>query len=336
MNERKVSSYLNRHKKDCKISGFSAVLVDEKTGSFIINEGNKNIEDSFNYISSDTNFGIGSATKVFTALLICNAVLENKISLNSTVGDIISESNNNKYLSSITIYELLTHTSGLGRLPDNFLKQENYNQSNPYMNYNEHMLLDFISSGTLENTPGKMLYSNLGYGILGYILERVYEEAFENLLLSIILEPLNMNSTFIYKSGVNLSNYAVGYSTKNNEQPFWDMNVLKAAGGIVSCPNDIKKFLEAIVFKKSPLESLFSVSSSFLNKKMAFGWHRRSLFQRIIWGKNTLWHNGMTSGYSFFIEFNTKKSIGYAIFFNKAIVPDYISTSVGYAIGCFN
>ena len=148
--------------------GIVVGLVDEK-GPRIIRYG-KVSRDSDRTVDGDTVFEIGSATKVFTGLLLADAVERGEMKLDDPIS---------KYLPSsvkvptrngrqITLLDLATHTSGLPRLPDNLAPKDG---NNPYADYTVEQMYAFLSGYTLPRDIGATYeYSNLGAGLLGHIL----------------------------------------------------------------------------------------------------------------------------------------------------------------------
>ncbi len=117
-------------------------IVDEK-GPRIIRYG-KLSRDSDRTVDGDTVFEIGSATKVFTGLLMADAVERGEMKLDDPIS---------KYLPSsvkiptrngrqITLLDLATHTSGLPRLPDNLAPKD---WNNPYADYTVEQMYAFLS-----------------------------------------------------------------------------------------------------------------------------------------------------------------------------------------------
>ena len=119
-------------------------------------------------LDGDTVFEIGSMSKVFTSLLLADAVQRGEVALTDPI---------TKYLPSsvkvpergrpITLQDLSTHTSGLPRLPDMNPKDP----ENPYADYSVDQLYRFLSTYQLPRDVGASYeYSNLGAGLLGHIL----------------------------------------------------------------------------------------------------------------------------------------------------------------------
>lgn len=112
-------------------------------------------------------------TKVFTTTLLAALAVEGAVELQQPVRELLPEVPD--LPQSITLLSLATHTSGLPRLPDNIWKSVRKNGRDPYANYSEADLLDYlctVEASDLEETAGMISYSNLGMGLLGYALSK--------------------------------------------------------------------------------------------------------------------------------------------------------------------
>lgn len=301
----------------------NAVLVIEtKNSSFTLNANSRNGE--FKKINNDDSlYQIGSITKVFTALVTASLILNKTISLNTKIGEIFGKFEINDSFKTISIFQLLTHTSGLPRLPSNFMQYCN-SIENPYINYGEVQLIEYLQSQQRILATKKMQYSNLGYGLLGFALEIVTNKSFNELLNKTICVPLKMENTFIYNSKIKLSNIIQGYNENDKPISNWDMNILSPAGGIISTPRDMRYFLKELIKPKPQKGALFSYVLNPLNNEMAYGLIRKNLLPHIIRSEETLWHNGMTGGFASYIEINPHEQKGFILLYNKAINPDII------------
>lgn len=98
---------------------------------------------------------------------------------------------------SITLEELATHQSGFPRLASNYLKRILLNMDNPYKNYSINDLYDYLKSYTPKpKYERKVDYSNLGMGLLGYILAQVNNTSYHELMQTKLTKPLDMNNTY--------------------------------------------------------------------------------------------------------------------------------------------
>src|SRR5205085_8424519 len=111
-----------------------------------------------------TIFEIGSATKVFTSLLLADMVQRGQVALDDPVAKYLPPTVKmpERHGRSITLVDLATHTSGLPRLPTNMTPK---NQANPYADYSVEQLYQFLSNYQLTRDVGSQYeYSNLGGG----------------------------------------------------------------------------------------------------------------------------------------------------------------------------
>tara|TARA_R110000787_G_scaffold108621_1_gene217005 strand:+ start:1175 stop:3118 length:1944 start_codon:yes stop_codon:yes gene_type:complete len=208
-----------------------AVLISDK-GEIIHKSGlgYANMEwDIPNTIA--TKFQIASLSKMFTATLILQLVAENKLELHQPISTYLPnypKENGNQ----ITIHHLLTHSAGIGREDSNDEKQ----------NQPEAMVNQFASI-PLEFTPGERFqYSNSGYTLLGYIIETITEQSYEDVLQERIFKPLKMNSSGYFKHRTIIKNMASGYNKGFAEyynSDSTDETTAYAAGAIYATVEDL-------------------------------------------------------------------------------------------------
>jgi len=123
-------------------------------------------------VAGDTIFEIGSVTKVFTSLLLADAVARGEVALDDPVSKFLPANVKvpERGGKKITLLDLATHTSGLPSTPNNLVPKD---PSNLYADYTVGQLYDFLSSYTLPRDIGSQYeYSNLGVGLLGIALAR--------------------------------------------------------------------------------------------------------------------------------------------------------------------
>jgi len=175
------------------IPGLSIGIV--KNGSIVYAKGYgiKNINDK-TVVSKNSIFHTASISKLFTALAVVQLEKEQRLSLNDTLVKIIPELNyRDDRVEKITIRSLLNHTSGI---PDisNYHWEGNNQSDNSLKEYILELNLK------LESEPSSEYhYSNLGYDILGYVIEKVSRTTFDDYLKKNILNPSGIyNSDFRY------------------------------------------------------------------------------------------------------------------------------------------
>jgi CubicO group peptidase (beta-lactamase class C family) len=257
----------------------------------------------FSVENQERAFEIGSISKVFTATMLADLSLEGKLGLDDPV---------NKYLpwklkdeQEFTLQQLSNHTSGLPRLPDNLLLSE-VDLENPYKDYGEEKLADYLSQQLeLQKSPGeKFDYSNLGVGLLGFILTQVDSSSYEALLQGKIAGPFQMQATTTQREKIE-DQLVIGLNTEGGETSNWDLNVLVGAGGILSTTQDLAKFAQAQFNPDNKALSLtrkqtFAITD--YEKAIGLGW----MIQNRTDGR-WLRHDGGTGGYTSYFCMNLEK-----------------------------
>lgn len=275
-------------------------------------------------LNGDTIFEIGSATKVFTSLLLADMVQRGEIALDDPVSKYLPPSVKmpERNGRSITLVDLATHTSGLPRMPTNFTPKD---IANPYADYSVEQLYQFLSSYQLTRDIGSRFeYSNLGGGLLGHVLARRAGTDYETLVRSRICDPLGMNSTRITLTPEMKARLAVGHDQGLESVENWDLPTLAGAGALRSTANDLLTFLAAnLGYTKSSLAPAMAAMLKVRRPtgqpglEIALGWHVFTVN-----GREIIWHNGGTGGYRSFIGFDPKARIGVVALSNT-------STAVG-------
>ena len=222
-----------------------AVGVIEPGGTRIVTRGDG--------ISADTLFEIGSITKIFTALLLAEAVQRGEVSLDDPVlahlppGSAMPGDGG----AAITLRQLSQHLSGLPRLPDNMPYG---NPDDPYADYTEAMMLEFLRAHVLTRAPGAQFeYSNLGVGLLGYVLARAAGTDYENLVRTRILTPLGMADSGITLTPAQQARFAPGHDMYMRPTSEWRLPALAGAGALRSTAADMLRFLGAVLDPASPI-----------------------------------------------------------------------------------
>ncbi len=318
MDLKKLKSIFDKYSAKQKVPGSAIAFVEETETSFFCN-GELEINKTWPHITENAVFEIGSVGKIFTALMVLILKNQGQLSLEMTLQELLPNVLISEVAKKIKLSQLLLHTSGLPRLPEN-LTDHMESETNPYINYNETHLLEYLQYADVPLKAGKFLYSNLGYGIIGYILEKQTGKSYAMLLDEMICQPLKLLNTSVPIRGKKIDNMATGHDPFNKPTPHWEFDVLQGAGSIVSTPTDMSIFIKEILFGKSPLQPALKESLIVQNSKMTFGaWHRPTFLMKYIGGIcSYLWHNGMTGGFSTYIAVSIKRKRGMVLFYNRA------------------
>jgi CubicO group peptidase (beta-lactamase class C family) len=292
-----------QHKSDGIVVG-----VITKNAREIISYGHFDSDDP-RVPDGDTAYGIGSVTKVFTALLLADMAVHGEVKLTDPISKYLpasvhAPSRNGK---PITLLDLATHYSGLPRTPGNFT-----------FGYTVEQLYDFVNRYELTRDPGqKYEYSNFGFGLLGQLLALRAGTDYDTLLRTRITEPLGMSRTAVHPTKEMESNLAPGHKFNLQKHPVWEAPGLAGAGSIRSTANDLLIFLAANMgIIHTPLQpamkKMLSVQrAASPGSKVAMGWHIET-------GRGGMvCHNGQNNGYYSFVGYDPHRKVGVVVLSNS-------------------
>ncbi|HTU52985.1 MAG TPA: serine hydrolase domain-containing protein [Acetobacteraceae bacterium] len=139
-------------------------------------------------------FSIGSDTKAMTSLIAAIFVEQGKLGWQTTVAEVFPElaGTMNAGLKGVTLVQLLSHTSGIPSDNDAFfaLMIESFAQDGLNLDELRYWLVKKWSPLPLESPPGtRFAYSNMGYTLVGAILERTAKSTWEELIVEHVFTP---------------------------------------------------------------------------------------------------------------------------------------------------
>lgn len=254
-------------------------------------------------------FEIGSITKVFTGLLLAQAVVEKKVTLETTVSSLLDPKLKfaDPRVAAITLKQLSTHTSGLPRLPDNL--DVGAVEDDPYAHYDEKLLIAYLTSAKLDGEgPYSCSYSNLGVGLLGHLLGKVYGMSWEKAMVTKICLPLGLNDTAVHP-GPNLL-LATPHAEAKVVKP-WSFDAVAGAGALRSTAADLMKFGEAMLHpEQTPLKDAFAIALQAQADAPAMGGQiGLGVFLGKREGEMFFSHDGGTGGYSSSLQVIPSKEV---------------------------
>lgn len=244
----------------------------------------------------DQRWEIGSITKVFTALLMAQLQQTGQISISESVASYLPRCMDlPKNFKMISFENLATHQSGLPRLPSGMKLFGKDAMVDPYLVFDEERIFRAIQETKLKSIPGRgrPRYSNYGFGLLGFTLERVTGKPYEDLLMQEIIEPIGLSSATFTDEGLRQ-----GHSRKKQVGP-WHLGRFACMGGLRMNASDLSKFLLVSQDKMHPLARTFAETFKirYQDKRTAMGlaWHYLK-DQRIV-GHSGGTLGAMTEGY---------------------------------------
>jgi CubicO group peptidase (beta-lactamase class C family) len=278
-------------------------------------------------VDGDTVFEIGSITKVFTSLLLADAVQRGEVTLTDPVQTYLPESVKVPSRGrAITLQDLAMHTSGLPRLPTNMQPKD---ASNPYADYTVEQMYAFVSGYTLPRDVGAQYeYSNLGAGLLGHVLARRAGLDYETLVRRRITDVLGIKSTAITLSPDMRARLAFGHGPRLEPAPNWDLPTLAGAGALRSPASDMLTFVAAASGQAStPLDKAFALMRSDRRPTTSAGLEIGLAWHILTAGDTEIvWHNGGTGGYRTWIGFEPRSRAAVVVLANASTAagPDDI------------
>jgi CubicO group peptidase (beta-lactamase class C family) len=283
----------------------------------------KATDDASAPLGANTVFEIGSVTKTFTAALLEQMVEHDEVSLDEPASTLLpADVHVAAHGREITLLDLSTQGSGLPSLPANFRPA---NPEDPYVDYGATQLHAFLSGFAPSRDPGVQYeYSNVGVGLLGYVLSRRANASYEQALTDRVLKPLGMSDTRVTPTTDMARRLATGHNRDGDAVPAWHFDALAGAGALRSTLNDMLTFLAANMDStRPPLGATLHAThqsrrtTTVPNTTIGLNWH-------ILHAHNTsiVWHNGETAGFHSFIGFDPSRHVGVVVLSNSATSID--------------
>jgi D-alanyl-D-alanine-carboxypeptidase/D-alanyl-D-alanine-endopeptidase len=293
------------------------VGVIDNRGRRVIAFGRSDASDS-RPLDGETVFEIGSISKVFTSLLLEDAVRRGELTLDDPAsrfapqGAVIPQSDGRQ----IALVDLSTHTSGLpGDVVDWSAVKD---PAQPFAGYDLDRLFHFVGQVKLSHAPGAAYdYSNVGGALLGQLLALKAGEPYGQLVRNRITLPLRMNATSLTPAAE--ARIAIGHDAALKSVAPFDAEALDPAGGLRSTADDMLTFLGAeLGYVKTPLAPALRAQWNTVRRpsinpriQVALGWHVTLRPEGEI-----IWHNGGTPGFRAFAGFNPKTGVGVVVLSN--------------------
>ena len=218
----------------------------------------------------DTQFRNGSMNKMFTATAVMRLVEAGTLSLDDTVGKVMTDYPNADVARTVTIRHLLGHTGGTG----DFFGPEFMKNRLTLKTHRDYVAM-FGARAPLHAPGAEFRYSNYGMVLLGAIIERVSGVSYFDYVRTHVFEPAGMTSTGSLPESETVSNRSTGYMRSadawvpNTDTLPWSGT---AAGGGYSTVGDFFRFAEALQSGKLVSSaSLTRMITPGLNNQYGFG-----------------------------------------------------------------
>ncbi|BFM43675.1 serine hydrolase domain-containing protein [Flavobacterium sp. CFS9] len=263
-----------------------AVFLAVKKGKVVYRKvfGMANLEMNVQ-MKPESVFEIGSMTKQFTAVAVLMLAEQGKLKPDDEITKFIPDypTNGNK----ITLHHLLTHTSGIKDFTGmKAIKDIARRDLSP------KELVDFFKNEPVDFKPGEQYkYCNSGYALLGYIIEMVSGQTYEEFVTQHIFKKIGMNNTFYASHDMIIKNRASGYRDREGfvNANYISFSIPYASGSIMSNVDDLLKWQNAVSSNAllSPAFTVKAFTNYQLNNKTnidyGYGWHLEKVKNKAVY-----------------------------------------------------
>ncbi|MFC5449947.1 serine hydrolase domain-containing protein [Paenibacillus aestuarii] len=326
-----VDDYFAKEMDTYHIPGAAITFVKDGKALFSAGYGYADLDKKTKVDPNDTVFRIGSVTKTFTATAIMQLYEQRKIDLNADINEYLKgfkiHGLNNK---PVTVSNLLTHTAGF---------DEYYED----LSAKPEPLQQFMKTHApaMINEPGvESLYSNYGYALLGYIVESVSGETYDQYIQNHILNPLGMKTATLHKNENDhiASSYAYDAAKQTyTKQPYVITDNYAPAGNLSMKIPDMDPYMMAQLQSGSYHNALLKDETSQLmqakhfSKDPSLSGFGFGLWEDIPRQHRAVMHGGTVDGFRTWMYLIPEEKLGFTIFtngsnghaLNQAFIDDF-------------
>lgn len=253
-----------------------------------------------------TRYRIGSVTKMFTAAMIFQLVEKGKINLSDTLDRFFPQIPN---AEKITIAQMLAHRSGIY----DFTRDRDFRSWKTNAKTQDEMLA-IIAKGKPGFEPGeKFEYSNSGFLLLGYIIEKVGGKPYREALKERITGRIGLKDTYAGTGKTDVvkgESFSFNYSGDWKQETETDLSIPGGAGAIVSTPNDLTRFASALFDGKLVSPASLEAMKSIKDK------YGSGINQFPLGGKTFYGHGGEIDGFSSLVIYQPEEKLTLAYSIN--------------------
>ena len=323
-----IDIWLDAQKDYENIPAIMGAIVHDQNVIWSRAVGQKNLEIK-SPADLDTMGSICSVSKVFTATAVMKLVDEGKLSLEDKVTELLPEYQlKQAYPESapITVKSLLTHTSGVPRDT-----HHGYWGGPDFPFPDKQGVFDSLSTAqTLHPVGASITYSNVGFALLGQIIERTTGETYKQYLEQYVFKPLGMSHSQVELPIDLIGNqHAIGYTAKNRDGNRKKANLfqgraMQPAMGISSSVSDMAKFAmwqfrqmnatDKELMSSTTLRSMYQSHASNQNGRNERGYGYQVSTDDI--GNTWVEHGGMCPGFVSYLKMDVTNKMAYIIMIN--------------------
>lgn len=267
-------------------------------------------------------FRLGSLTKQFTAASVLLLEERGKLKVEDPVRKYMPDAPT--AWDRITIYNLLTHTSGI----PNFTSFPEYGPTE-WKDTTPTELVARFRDKPLDFEPGtKFSYSNSGYVVLGYLIEKIAGESYGAFLKQNLFTPLGMADTGMDSTSMILPQRAQGYAPGPGgmvHAGYTSMTIPFSAGALYSTTGDLLKWERGLFGGKVLTAGSLAKMTTPFKENYGFG-----LFVATHEGHKVIQHGGGIEGFSTAMSYYPDDKLTVIVLGNlNGAAPDQIADDLG-------
>ena len=252
-----IDNIITQKMKESGVVGLGAAIIVDQELVWVKGYGYADKKNKTPF-TPNTMMCIASISKTFTGALLMKAVEDELLNLDEDINAYLPFKISNPYFPAekITLRQLATHTSSLADDYDVYDKTYNYNNETPealgdfLKNYFTPNGKYYSKKNFLDKKPGAFRdYSNIGAGLVGYIIETKTRKSLNEYGKEIIFDPLKMENTTWSLSELDLENHSQQYEKSGNtisNIPLYSLTTYPD-GGIHTSVADLSRFYVALL-----------------------------------------------------------------------------------------
>ncbi|KAA9327153.1 beta-lactamase family protein [Hymenobacter busanensis] len=277
-----------------------------------------------------TYYDMGSVAKTFVTTLLAQAVLDKKVQLTDDIRRYLPGDYPNLQVDGrpVRLVDLATHTSGLPGRARNYtaanqaqLKALNLQDYTAYYNrFTADSLLHHMHSFQLTSQPGTTYrYNNLGILVLQLVLERAYQQPYEQLVTKYVQTRFGMKDTKRVLSAAEQKRYAIGYDDKQQRQEHRNYTGYWGGTTLSSTPADLLTYAQANLAEREPALKLAHQPA--WGNGIGLGW----MLDTDPDDQKRVFHNGRNVGFHTRCALYPAQQLGIVVFVNDNISQDRVT-----------
>lgn len=249
-----------------------------------------------------SRFELGSVTKALSGSLLARLAAQGRLGLDDPVERWLPELAG-KPAGRLSLRSLATHRSGLPRLPlsARFIWAMLAERDDPYRHFDRDRLIKWLSDwpGVKPAQQPEFVYSNLGFALLGQVLERAGDAPLAALMERELLRPSGAAGAGLDEA--LMAGQVPGHDERGRVTPPWHAGPFAAAGALRADTIQMLALLEAIRRQRPPFDAGAEREQQRRSAggAVGLGWMRSERA-----GERIVWHNGGTGGFRSFIGYS--------------------------------